>query len=163
VGITVFALVLVRLWWRMTRPPPQVPMPALQAWIANLVHLVIYALLIVNGIAGTAGWIASGDPIVFFGMDVAGERTASPALDHLCILVGLTTARVLVVVIVLHVLAVIKHEWLDRDRLLERMLPGPAILLPLAPREIMQRIRERRRKRREQAASRDKVGAPGAE
>jgi cytochrome b561 len=155
VGITVFALVLLRLWWRMVRPPPEVAMPEVQAWIANLVHLAIYALLIVNGIAGSVGWIASGDPIVFFGVDVAPGRTPSPALDHLCVLVGLTTARVLVVVIALHVLAVVKHEWLDRDRLLQRMLPGPSFLLPLAPREIARRIRERRQKRGEQAASRE--------
>ena len=62
VGVTVFALVLVRIWWRMTRPPPEIPMPEVQTWIANLVHLLIYALLVVNGIAGTVGWIASGNP-----------------------------------------------------------------------------------------------------
>jgi len=153
VGVTVFALVLVRIWWRMTRPPPPVPMPELQAWIAEFVHLVIYGLLVVNGIAGTVGWIASGDPIVFFGMLVADAHPSSPSLNGLCILVGLTTARVLLLMIALHVLAVLKHEWFDRDRLVERMLPGPSILLPLNPREIVQRMRERRRKRREQRGS----------
>ena len=153
VGMTVFALVLVRIWWRMVRPPPHVPMPEVQAWVANLVHLLIYALLVVNGIAGTVGWIASGDPVVFFGMPLAGERAPSPDLNRLCILVGLTTARILVVMIALHVLGVIKHEWLDRDRILQRMLPGPALLLPLSPREIVQRLRERRRKRRERSAA----------
>ena len=149
VGVTVFALVLVRIWWRMTRPPPPVPMPEVQAWIAEFVHLVIYGLLVVNGIAGTLGWFASGDPIVFFGMLVTDAHSSSPSLNRLCILVGLTTARVLLVMIALHVLAVLKHEWFDRDRLVERMLPGPAILLPLSPREILTRMRERRRKRRE--------------
>ena len=130
-------------------------MPEAQAWIANLVHVLIYALLIVNGIAGSVGWIASGDPIVFFGVDVAPGRAPSPALDHLCVLVGLTTARVLVVMIALHALAVVKHEWLDHDRLLQRMLPGRAFLLPVSPREILRRIRERRQKRREESASRE--------
>ena len=84
--------------------------------------------------------------------------TAFFALGALCVLVGMTTARVLVVMIALHVLAVIKHEWFDRDRLLARMLPGPAILLPLSPREIVQRLRERRQKRRERsAASKDRA------
>ena len=153
VGVTVFALVLVRLWWRTVRPPPHIPMPPVQAWVANFVHLLIYALLIVNGIAGSVGWIASGDPIVFFGSHVAGERAPSPALNDLCILVGLATARVLAVVIVLHVLAVIKHEVFDQDRLLERMEPGPPMLLPLRPKEIAQRVREWRRRRQEAQAS----------
>ena len=147
VGIVVFALVLARLWWRMTHPPPEVPMPAAQAWVANLVHLLIYALLVVNGIAGSVGWIASGDPVVFFGTNVAPAREPSPALAHLCIVVGMTTARALVLMIALHVVAVVKHEWLDRDRILQRMLPGPSLLLPLRPKEMLLRLRERRRRR----------------
>jgi cytochrome b561 len=151
----VFALVLVRLWWRFAHPPPEVPMPALQARVANFVHVLIYALLIVNGIAGSVGWLLSGDPIVFFGMQVAPARAASPALAHLCVVVGMTTARALVVVIALHVIAVVKHEWLDRDRILQRMLPGPSILLPLQPKAIVQRLRERRQRQRELRASND--------
>jgi len=147
VGILVFALVLVRIWWRITHPPP-------------LVHILIYVLLVVNGIAGSVGWIASGDPVVLFGVQLAPERTPSPALNHLCIQVGLTTVRILAVVIALHVLAVVKHEWLDRDRLLERMEPGPPILLPLRPRDIAQRIREWRSRRRELPASSDNTRAP---
>jgi len=160
VGILVFALVLVRIWWRITHPPPLVPMPKVQAWIAHYVHILIYVLLVVNGIAGSVGWIASGDPVVLFGVQLAPERTPSPALNHLCIQVGLTTVRILAVVIALHVLAVVKHEWLDRDRLLERMEPGPPILLPLRPRDIAQRIREWRSRRRELPASSDNTHAP---
>lgn len=159
VGVTVFALVLVRLWWRMRHPPPRVPMSQMLAWVANLVHLLIYALLIVNGIAGTVGWVVSGDPVVFFGMHVADGRAPSPGLSHLCILVGLATARALVVVVLLHVAAVVKHEWLDRDRVLERMLPGPPLLQPMQPTSLLERLREWRRRRREQAA-REKMGAP---
>jgi len=130
VGVTVFALVLARVWWRLTHTPPEIPMPKVQAWVAHLVHLLIYALLVVNGLAGTIGWIASGDPVEFFGMPVAAAHAGSPALNHLCILVGMTTARALVVLIALHVLAVVKHEWFDRDRLLERMLPEPETEAP---------------------------------
>jgi hypothetical protein len=60
-----------------------------------------------------------------------------------------------VVVIALHVIAVVKHEWLDRDRILQRMLPGPSILLPLQPKAIVQRLRERRQRQRELRASND--------
>lgn len=150
IGITVFTLVVVRVWWRMFRPPTPAPMPEIQSRIAEWVHLLIYALLVVNGIAGTVGWIASGDPIVFFGVSLAAEHAPSPGLNRLCIFAGQATARILLVVIVLHVLAVIKHEWFDNDRLLDRMIPGPAILLPLSPREILRKIRERRQKQRAQ-------------
>ena len=64
------------------------------------------------------------------------------------------------VVIVLHGLAVIKHEWFDEDKLLSRMLPAPAILLPLRPREIVQRMRELRQRRREPRELRKNGGVP---
>jgi cytochrome b561 len=153
VGVTVFALVLARIWWRMTHPPPEIPMPRVQAWVANVVHLLIYALLVVNGIAGTVGWIASGDPVVFFGVELAPGRAAHPALGKLCILVGMTTARALAVMIALHVLGVLKHEVFDRDRVLERMMPGPPIVLPRTPREIAQSMGERRKRRGQSAQS----------
>ncbi len=150
VGVTIFALVLVRVWWRMIRPPTPAPMPEMQSRIAEWVHLLIYALLVVNGIAGTVGWIASGDPIDFFGVSLVAEHSPSPGLNRVCVLVGQATARILLGVIALHVLAVLKHEWFDRDRILDRMIPGPAILLPLSPREILRKIRERRQKQRAQ-------------
>jgi cytochrome b561 len=159
IGITVFALVLVRVWWRMLRPPTPAPMPEVQSRIAELVHLLIYALLIVNGFAGTVGWIASGDPVDFFGMSLLAPHAPSLRLNHACVLVGQATARILLAVIALHVLAVIKHEWFDNDRLLDRMIPGPAILLPLHPREILRKIRERRQKQHEQQSSAQESGA----
>ena len=162
VGVVVFALVLVRIAWRIAHPPPHVPMPKMQAWAASYVHILIYVLLVVNGIAGTVGWVASGDPVVFFSYAVAGARTASPELDHFCILVGMTTARILMVVIVLHVLAVVKHEWLDRDELLERMVPGPPTAVALRPRDIAQRVREWRSSRRAPRVAADKAASPTA-
>jgi hypothetical protein len=106
------------------------------------------------------GWIASGDPVDFFGMSLLAERVASPGLNHACVLVGQGTARILLAVIALHVLAVIKHEWFDNDRLLDRMIPGPTILLPLHPREILRKIRERREKQTAQQSSSQESGAP---
>lgn len=156
-------LVLVRFAWRLRHEPPPAPMPAFQASIAYYVHLLVYELLIINGITGVIGWTASGDPVVFCGVPLADARTASPDLAHLCVIVGLTTARILIAIIVVHVLAVLKHEWFDRDRLPFRMLPGPAILLPPHSGEIVRRMRERRMRLREQNAARAARTKNGAE
>jgi cytochrome b561 len=160
VGVVVFALVLLRIWWRIAHPPPHVRMPAVQAWVANYVHLFIYALLVVNGVAGFIGWIASGDPIVFFGVQIAGGCAASPMLNRVCLAIGLGTARTLIVVIALHVLAAVKHQWLDHDRLIARMMPGRTILLPLRTIELVQWARKRRRERRAHRGCCEHCGAP---
>ena len=159
VGVVVFALVLVRIWWRATHPPPHFRMPPVQQWVANYVHLLIYALLVLNGAAGTVGWIASGDPIVFFGMTVRPEATQHPHLNRFCLAIGFTSARALLVLIALHALAALKHHVLDGDRLLSRMWPGHTVLLPLHTIEMLQWAKKRQKRRRVHAGRCDKCGA----
>jgi len=132
IGVVVFALVLVRIGWRATHPPPPLAMAPLQEWIADYVHLLIYALLVANGIAGVAGWLASGDPVVFFGWQLQAEHEGRPNRARRSVAIGFATARALLATIVLHALAALKHHALDRDRLLERMWPGRTILVTLA-------------------------------
>lgn len=131
IGVVVFALVLVRVWWRATHPPPPMRMAPELEWVADFVHFLIYALLIANGIAGMVGWLASGDPIVFFGWDVRAPREPHPQLTRVCLMIGFATARALLFIIALHVLAALKHQVVDRDRLLERMWPGRTIKVTL--------------------------------
>jgi len=46
-------------------------------------------------------------------------------------MIGFATARALLFIIALHVLAALKHHVVDRDRLLERMWPGRTIKVTL--------------------------------
>jgi cytochrome b561 len=131
IGVVVFALVMVRIWWRVTHPPPPLRLAPELEWVADFVHILIYALLVANGIAGTLGWLASGDPIVFFGGQLRSPRDPQPQLTRVCLVIGFTTARALLVVIALHVLAALKRHVVDRERLLERMWPGRTIMVTL--------------------------------
>lgn len=131
IGMVVFVLVLARIWWRTTHPPPPMRMAPELEWVADFVHFLIYALLVANGIAGTVGWLASGDPIVFFGWELRAAHGPQPQLTRVCLMIGFATARALLFVIALHVLAALKHQVVDRDRLLERMWPGRTIKVTL--------------------------------
>ena len=131
IGVLVFALVLVRIAWRIAHPPPALNMPPMQAYIADFTHTFIYALLVVNGVSGIVGWIASGDAIVLCGVELrhAGERHAPVAdLTHI---IGIATSRGLLAAVLLHVLGVAKHLAVDRDHLLSRMWPGRTILVTI--------------------------------
>src|SRR5512135_1387415 len=52
VGLVIFALMLVRIAWRLSHPPPALPpMPRWQARAALANHLLLYALLVVMPLA----------------------------------------------------------------------------------------------------------------
>ncbi|MCJ0761621.1 cytochrome b [Variovorax terrae] len=124
-GITILALSLVRVLWRAThRPPVDLPMPGWQRHAAHLTHWTLYALFLAVPLAGWTYSSASGFPVVVFGVLplpdlVAPDRSLAEVLKALH--VGLALA--LGAVIALHVAAVCKHQWLDRDQILFRMLP----------------------------------------
>ena len=52
-GVTVLALTLVRIVWRLThKRPPLLPMPAWQKGLANLTYLLFYVALIAGPVTG---------------------------------------------------------------------------------------------------------------
>ena len=54
-GITVLALTMLRIIWRLThRPPPMLPMPAWQKLLANTVYLLFYVGMIAAPMTGWA-------------------------------------------------------------------------------------------------------------
>ena len=154
IGLVVFVLVLVRIWWRMTHPPPSMRIAPEHEWIAHFVHVLIYALLVANGVAGTMGWFASGDAIVFFGWELQAPRDAQPQLARCCNLIGFATARALLAAIALHTLAALKHHVVDRDRMIERMWPGRTILVTLL--SALPTVAPRRKARKAQRAAKER-------
>ena len=92
-------------------------------------------------------------------MQVTGDDAASPMLNRVCLAIGLGTARTLIVVIALHVLAAVKHQCLDYARLIARMIPGRTILLPRTI-ELVQWARKRRRGGRADRGCCEHCGAP---
>lgn len=124
IGITVLALFFVRLLWRLTHPaPPALPMAAWQHHAAQAAHGLLYALLLIQPLTGWLYSSASGHPVVFLGILplpdlIAKNPTLAPSLREL----HETCAWVMVTVIGLHVLAALKHHYVDHDDTLRRML-----------------------------------------
>ena len=122
-GITILALSLLRLAWRLAhRPPPDVPMTPWQRHAAHAVHRLMYLLFIAVPLAGWAYSSAAGFQVVWFGVlplpdFVAPDRALAATLRVLHALLAYTLAAL----VALHVAAVIKHQLVDRDGLLGRM------------------------------------------
>ncbi len=125
-GITILALSLLRLLWRLThRPPPELPGPRWQQRAARAGHGLMYALFLAVPLAGWGYSSAAGFPVVLFGVlplpdFVAPDRALAAALKSL----HGTLAWTLAAVVALHVAAAIKHHFIDRDGLLLGMWPG---------------------------------------
>ena len=124
-GFTIFALSALRLLWRLShRPPPEVAMPAWQRRAAHVSHRAMYVLFFAVPIAGWLYSSASGFPVVVFGVlplpdlvtpDESLARALKPWHTNLALALG--------ALIALHVAAVCKHQFVDRDGLLSRMVP----------------------------------------
>ena len=127
-GILVLTLSVARLAWRLThRPPADAAMPAWQRRAAHAAHAALYLLFFAVPLAGWAYSSAAGFPVVLFGVwplpDLVGpDRALAETLKS----VHGTLAWTLLALIVLHVAGAMKHQLIDRDGLLHRMLPRRA-------------------------------------
>jgi len=127
VGLTILALMIVRLLWRWRHPAPALPaMPDWQRRLAHINHWLLYAALFVMPVAGYLGSVFSGYPVKYFGVTLPAWGIKDESLKSLCSGVHLVTSYVLFFAVVLHVAAALKHALIDRDGLLSRMGIGMA-------------------------------------
>lgn len=136
VGITILLLSLIRLGWRVFHPPP--PLPAhLTTWerrLAAVTHIGFYVIMI--GLPLTGWLIVSASktqiPTLLYGTvpwpHLPGLAHASAEMKATWRFVGETghgvLAKLTYLLFALHVAGALKHQLLDRDDTLSRMIPG---------------------------------------
>ena len=125
-GITILALSALRLLWRLThRPPPDPPMPRWQALAAHGAHWALYVLFFAVPLMGWAYSSAAGFPVVLYGvLPLPDFVTPDRATAEIFKERHGQLAWALALMVVLHVAAALKHQFIDRDGLLLRMKPG---------------------------------------
>lgn len=130
-GVSILVLSLVRLGWRLWHKPPALPaamqarMPAWQHLAHHGTHHALYALFFLVPLLGWAYSSAAGFPIVFLGLvQLPDFVPVSPELAEFIKPLHQWSAYALAALIVLHIAAALKHQFIDRDGLLLRMLPG---------------------------------------
>ena len=130
-GVSVLALSLLRLVWRLTHRPPPLPddvsqaMPVWQHMVHHGTHYALYALFFIVPLVGWAYSSAAGFPVVLFGQFPLPDFVpADKALAELIKPWHEISAFAMMALVVLHLAAALKHQWVDKDQLLQRMLPG---------------------------------------
>lgn len=125
-GITVFLLAALRIAWRHAVSPPPWPeaMPAWQRRAARSTHLALYALMLAVPLSGWLYSSATGVSVVYLGLVPLPNLVAKDkAMAGMLLTLHQSLNAALAALVLLHVAAAAKHQWLDRDGLLARMLP----------------------------------------
>lgn len=124
IGVSIFALVWLRLLWRLMNPPPALPKhyPPHILWLSKLGHAGLYFFMVVVPISGWLMSSAMGFQTVWFGVfplpDLL-ERDKELADTLLNVHLFLNIA--FLVLIIGHILAALKHHFIDKEPFLNRM------------------------------------------
>ncbi len=124
IGITILALVILRLLWRAFNRPPPHP-EHLKRWerlAAGVTHWGLYGLILAMPLSGWAYTAAAGYGPEFFGLvDIPALFPSNEGLEDVMHEVHETLAKVLIGLAALHILAALRHHFIVKDNVLKRM------------------------------------------
>jgi len=141
IGLSVLLLSVARLAWRFANPPPPLPaaMPGWERIAAQATHWAFYVLMIALPLSG---WVyastmwSDGRPLLvqtqyfglfpvpnLFGLDAAPAEVRAQA-SAASVAAHKALAWTMVGLLALHVGAALKHQVIDRDDVLGRMVPA---------------------------------------
>jgi cytochrome b561 len=126
-GLSVLVLTLARIGWRLANPalPAPAGTPRWQKIAARVSHVGFYVLLIGIPLLGWAASSAGGRDINWFGLFNWPLLPVERSRDLAGTFMDLHEAgvKLLYVLLAVHVLAALKHHFVDRDNVLHRMIP----------------------------------------
>ncbi len=131
VGVTVLALTIARIGWRLAHRPPPLPVAlgAVERQAARVAHLGFYALLLILPLTG---WmLVSGKPtskpFAWFGLFDVPPLPVTRAVSGVAHQAHGVLGYAMTALVLLHVAAALRHHFVLRDGVLGRMIP---VLLP---------------------------------
>ncbi|WP_029086909.1 cytochrome b [Brevundimonas aveniformis] len=126
-GLLILVLTLVRIGWRFKEPMIALPaeMPGWEKLLARGTQIGFYLILIGLPLGGWAASSAAARDISFYGLfdwpllPIGGGREAARQFMAMHEL----GAKALYVLLFLHIAGALKHQFINRDNILRRMLP----------------------------------------
>ena len=123
IGVTIFALILIRILWRITHRPPAL-LASYKAWerkLASNAHHLLYLLMVALPISGIVMATYSKYGIKWFGVPFIKGLDNNPMRElfkEVHEIIGL----IILLVIIVHIIGALKHKFIDKDDTLKRML-----------------------------------------
>ncbi|HEY4344217.1 MAG TPA: cytochrome b [Parvibaculum sp.] len=144
IGVTIFALVVLRLAWRVAGQVPPLPV-TLKPWeraAAYLTHYGLYAVLLAMPLTGWITVSASpyGIPTILYGyvklphLGFVVANAHKAAIEMAASWTHWGLAWTAIALVALHIAAALKHHFILNDDVLTRMLPSRAHFEKRSPR-----------------------------
>ena len=123
IGITIFYFVLLRLIWKLFNPSPKSEHNFFkgQNLIAKTNHFLLYVGLFAITISGVLKKLYMGEKLNFFIFKYAFKESNFQLADSFYV-VHIYANYLLIALVSLHVLAVITHHILFKDKIIKKML-----------------------------------------
>ena len=123
IGVTIFALIFIRILWRITHRPPAL-LDSYKVWerkLASGAHHLLYLLMVALPISGIIMATYSKYGIKWFGVPFIKGLDNNPMRElfkEVHEIIGL----IILLVIIVHIIGALKHKFIDKDDTLKRML-----------------------------------------
>lgn len=126
VGVSILALMLFRIVWKMTNPTPE----ALNSNVKNIrisqaIQLLLIALLIAQPVVGIVMSQAAGQPVSFFGFfDLPTFTVENQSLAEAMKMIHIRLWVAISALTLAHIAGILKQHFVLKNRTLLRMLKG---------------------------------------
>lgn len=123
-GLSIAVLIIARLLARWTGAPP-LPrnMPPMEAMLAKLAHIVLYAAMLIMPVTGLVAVTTGNRDFSVLGLFTLPSLAPTDWLHEGMEEIHETVAMIFLFTLVLHVFAVLWHAVIRRDGLAARMIP----------------------------------------
>ncbi|MGE3919928.1 MAG: cytochrome b [Gammaproteobacteria bacterium] len=126
IGITILFLMLIRLIWALMNTKPKLP-PQTHLWekiSEHTVHTLLYIILIAMPLSGWIMSSAAGKPPNFFWLvQLPLPVPHSSELSDFGFAIHQYLAWTIIILVSIHILAALKHHFINKDNILKRMMP----------------------------------------
>ena len=121
-GVSIFALIIIRILWRLTHTPPAL-LSTYKAWerkLATGTHHALYLLMVALPLSGVIMSTYSKYGIKWFGIPFIKGLDNTP-MREVFTEVHEVIGVIILVILILHTAGAIKHKFIDKDDTFKRM------------------------------------------
>lgn len=127
IGMVIALVILYRLYIRLKHRPPELPaMPKWEHIAATASHHLLYICMILIPLSGYIGSNFTKYGVKFFGYPLPPWGSENKAIYEVFNTTHIVCANLMLVIVAVHIIAALKHQFIDKDTILARMLPGGA-------------------------------------